>query len=498
MAYSKVGLRVVFRVMNSDSASDTVEAALRSPTELRAGRLLALKESQWYERKSSRIQPKALAQSLVAMANADGGTLVVGLHDGKVDGVENIGPRLNDLQQASRDFCQPRVHATSKIVDCIFELQRRQLLVFGIQPSEHLHQTTDGATYIRVGDEKRKLSATETVELQYDKSQGSFETARVPEATIDDIDVDRLSSYAARLDHPKPMRLLRDRTLSTPGQITVAGCLLFSFSPTAFLPSALVRITRWAGRTRETGRRQNVVSDQRIEGPIPATIEQSRKVILELQPKRRALEAGGTFGDVPTVPEEAWLEGLVNAVLHRSYSLEGDHIHVDLFDDRIEITSPGPFPHLVDLTDLLNARRYARNPRIVRVCSDLDLCQEQGEGIRRIHDEMRLAGLDAPLYHQTRMAVTLTLSAEPKNREIDARYRDDVATILSALRSTERLSTSEIADRIGRSNPAARNLLRKMRDASLIEWRGKSQRDPRAYWCLADSPSGNRHTGIRQ
>jgi DNA-binding MarR family transcriptional regulator len=100
---------------------------------------------------------------------------------------------------------------------------------------------------------------------------------------------------------------------------------------------------------------------------------------------------------------------------------------------------------------------------------------------------MRLAGLDAALYHQTRRAVTLTLSAEPKNREIDARYRDEVATILSALRTTERLSTSEIADRIGRSNPAARKLLRKMRDASLIERRGKSQRDPRAYWCLADS-----------
>jgi len=478
--------------VNSTTESHTVEAALRSATEQRARRLLDLKEDQWFEKKSSRTQAKALAQTLVAMANADGGVLIVGLHDDKVDGVENIGRRLNDLQQASRDFCQPKVPEHSKVIDCIFELERRQLLVFTIQPSEHLHQQTDGVTYLRVGDENRKLSATETVELQYDKSQGAFETAKAQHATVDDLDLDQLDAYAARLNHPKPMRLLRDRTLSTPDKITVAGCLLFTFNPTAFLPSALVRVTRWAGQTRETGRRQNIVSDQRIEGSIPTVIRESRRAISEQQPKRRALEAGGTFADVPTVPEEAWLEGLVNAVLHRSYSMEGDHIHVDLFEDRIEITSPGPFPHLVDLTDLLNTRRYARNPRIVRVCSDLDLCQEQGEGIRRIHDEMRLAGLDAPLYRQTRMAVTLTLSAEPANRQIDARYRDDVATVLAALRESDRLSTSEVAGVIRRSNPAARNLLSKMRAASLVEWRGNSQRDPRAYWCLPPQTTGRR------
>lgn len=375
---------------------------------------------------------------------------------------------------------------SNKIIDCIFELERRQLLVFTVQPSERLHQTTDGSTYLRVGDETRKLSATETVELQYDKSQGTFETTRVMAAALNDLDLDRLEAYSARMGHPQPMRLLRDRTLSTSDEITVAGSLLFSFNPTAFLPSALVRVTRWTGRTRETGRRQNTTSDERIEGPIPSVIQESQASIRRVQPTRRALGPGGLFTDLPTVPEEAWLEGLVNAVLHRSYSIEGDHVHIDIFDDRIEIASPGPFPHLVDLTNLLDTRRFARNPRIARVCADLDLCLEQGEGIRRIHDEMRQAGLDAPLYKQTRHAVTLTLSAEPANRQIDARYRDDVAAVLASLRDNERLSTSELTSVVGRSKPSVRNLLRKMQEASMIDWRGKSQRDPRAYWCLPD------------
>ena len=387
------------------------------------------------------------------MANADGGILIVGLHGTTVEGVDSIGRRLNDLQQASRDFCQPRVPETHKVVDCIHKLERRKLLVFTIQPSERIHQTTDGVAYLRVGDEKRKLSPSETVELQYDKSQGSFETTRVQGGDTSDLNMALLDNYANRVGHPEPMRLLRDRTLTTAEQLTVAGCLLFAENPAVFLPSALVRVTRWSGRGRETGSRQNVSSDERIEGPISLVISNARSAIQKVQPMRRALGHDGGFEDVPTVPEEAWLEGLVNAVVHRSYSVEGDHIHIDVFDDRIEITSPGPFPHLVDLTNLLETRRYARNPRIVRVCADLKVCQELGEGIRRIFDEMRQAGLDDPLYTQTRRSVTLTLSAEPTHRRIDARYRDDVGRVLAALRHHERMSTSELASVVGRSKP---------------------------------------------
>ncbi len=117
-----------------------------------------------------------------------------------------------------------------------------------------------------------------------------------------------------------------------------------------------------------------------------------RRQTAELAPSRRALGADGRFGDVALVPEDAWLEGLVNAVIHRSYSLGGDHIRVELFDDRIEIESPGRFPGIVALADPREAPRFARNPRIARVCSDLSFDQELGEGIRRIFEEMRLWG----------------------------------------------------------------------------------------------------------
>jgi ATP-dependent DNA helicase RecG len=71
------------------------------------------------------------------------------------------------------------------------------------------------------------------------------------------------------------------------------------------------------------------------------------------------------------MPRDVWLEGLVNAVLHRSYSMAGDHVRVETFPNRIEIENPGRFPGLADPAAPLSISRYARNSRIVRVCSDL-------------------------------------------------------------------------------------------------------------------------------
>ena len=143
-------------------------------------------------------------------------------------------------------------------------------------------------------------------------------------------------------------------------------------------------------------------------------------MIKEQLPVRQALGSDGRFGPVGLVPEDAWMEGLVNAVVHRSYSSSGDHIRVSVFDDRIEFESPGRFPGIVDLADPPTLTRFARNPRLARVCADLRFGQELGEGIRRMFEEMRLAGLADPEYHQTAGSVRLTLLASPLDRELDA------------------------------------------------------------------------------
>lgn len=462
-----------------------VDLALAAPPDELVRRLSRLPEDQWFERKSARIEPRKLAETLVAMANADGGRVIVGLHNGVA---EDVSSRLNDLLQTSKDHTEPAVWARWREVESETESGRAAtLLLLDIEPSDRMHYTRDGRCFLRVGDENRRLTTHEQRELEYDKGSAKFETSRVAGASTDDLDGALLANYSRRIGSTDPFGVLEDRTLSRPpDQLTASAVLLFAERPQRYFPNAFVRVSRFKGTVREAGRQLNLIEDVRCEGPIPRVITAARDAIRRLQPKRWALTDMGEFGEVATVPEDAWLEGLVNAVVHRSYSLEGDHIHVDIFDNRIEIFSPGRFPHIVELADPTSIRRYARNPRIVRVCFDLKLCQEMGEGIRRIFGEMRRAMLQDPLYRQDMSGVTLTLASAPMNAELDRRFPRGIREIVQALRSNKRMSTADLVDVVGLSRPAVRARLDALRDAGIVEWYGKSPKDPRAYWYLTD------------
>lgn len=467
------------------SSTRDVGRALHFPPSKRGSGLAEIAEDQWFERKSFRVTARALADELIGFANADGGTVVVGIHDGKVEGTESSAGRLNALMQAHIDFCQPPVPASTKLVTCQREDgEADQLLVIEIRPGETVYANVRDEVFLRIGDENRSLSYSQRQELLYDRGQGSYESRVIENALFDELDQELIDHYAEATGHPEPHRLLRARGLAVDKTLTVAGVLLFGANPQRFLPESFIRVLHYSGSERGSGARQQLIRDETVEGPIAQQLIKAREVIQEEQPRRRALTARGAFDDVPLVPEDAWLEGLVNAAVHRSYSLAGDHIRVDIFANRIEVTSPGRFPGLVNAANPLEAPRYARNPRIARVCADQNFGQELGEGIRRMFEEMRLAGLVDPLYEETPASVKLTLLAEPVDRRLEARLPRGARAIMAALREAGQLSTGEVAEAVGISRVTASKHLGILRDSGLIVWTGKSPNDPRASWSL--------------
>ena len=461
-----------------------VESALNSPPEDVGHELAALPEDQWLERKSNRIAPRELANTLIGFANADGGIVIVGLSDGLVEGTTGNLERRNAQFQANIDFCIPPVRAKDRLVPCIDQGgDSNELLVIEVEPGDLVHANQKDEVFLRVGDENRRLSFAQRRELLYDKGQASYEGGPSG-ASVDAVDEGLLQSYTNAVSAPAPRRLLRARGLADGNELTIAGCLLFAEYPQAQLPEAFIRVLRYRGRERGTGARQQLVEDIRLEGPIPTQLQKAREEVERLQPTRRALGGEGAFEDVALVPRDVWLEGIVNAAVHRSYSMIGDHIRVEIFDDRIEISSPGRFPGLVDLNHPLETMRFARNPRIARVCADLSLGQELGEGIRRMFDEMRQAGLNDPIYRQTSGSVELQLLAEPVDRRLDERLPEHARAIARMLRSEGRMSTGEVKEALGISRPLAQKELRTLADAGVVEWVGKSPKDPRAYWRL--------------
>ena len=137
------------------------------------------------------------------------------------------------------------------------------------------------------------------------------------------------------------------------------------------------------------------------------------------------LDTDGRFIVFPEYPEFAWVEGIVNAIVHRDYSIGGDHIRVFMFDDRLEIFSPGKLPNIVTL-DTIHSRRFSRNPRIARVLTELSWVKEMNEGVQRIYDLMKLNSCNPPIYSEPNgVAVLLVLENNIKGRNLQ-RYKHDI------------------------------------------------------------------------
>lgn len=464
-----------------------VESAISADVDERGPRLAGLTEDQWFDRMSSRSKATSLADKMIGFANAEGGVIVLGIHDGVVEGVDPDVDRLNEWRQAAFDFTVPPVRAGFREVSVKdADEALKSVVVVDVEPSEQVHANQKDEVYLRVGDENRKLRYREREELMFDKGQATFETRPLDDFDPEDLDDEVLASYADAVGHPDALRLLAARGLIRGETYTAAAVLLFASDPQIHFPEARIRILSYGASERGTGKRQQLREEVTLDGPIPRVLLAAQAEMRRLVPTRRALGQNGRFEEVPIIPEDAWLEGIVNAAVHRSYSLAGDHIRVEVFPDRIEIESPGRAPGLVRLSDPLNSNRFARNPRIARVCADLNFGQELGEGIRRMFDEMRLAGLTPPHYQETAGSVKLVLAALPAEPVLED-LRSEYAEIVRLLRMEGPKSSGEIASHMDISRPTLIRWMKELESLSLVRWKGTSSRDPTAVWVARKS-----------
>ena len=444
-------------------------------------------ENQWFDRKSGRLGARELGDVLVGFANAEGGTVVLGItNDRRIEGI-TASAKTNEWRQAARNFTDPPIRHTFRVIPCINEHGHAdELAMVEVESSEQVHTNTRGETYLRIGDSTHKLGPAEAQELRYDKGEATFD-GRPIGVFVGDLDDTLVDAYATSSGATATATAITARGLAVERgdglTATVAGLLLLGIEPQRHFPEACVRILRHEGTRQETGARANIVADRRIEGTLPYQIEEARAAIDEWLPQAIRLGESGRFSPTPIIPEAAWLEAVVNAVTHRSYSLGGDHIRVSLFRDRIEVESPGRLPGLVR-TENIRRTRFARNPRVARALSDLGYGRELGEGVNRMFEEMARVGLPEPLYEQGPASVRVTLRADPTGARMLDLLPTGSGRFVEYVIQRGRVTTSEAVDLLGRARPTALRYLRRLESAGLLERVGSTY-DPTAYWRLS-------------
>lgn len=374
-------------------------------------------EKQIMDRKSARLPAKDFAVPVVAMANADGGWLAIGIEDdGTITGIDDFEKNMNELECVPFDFCVPSVQVENKPMDVIDKNGKpNHILRMHVIPSSQVIANQADDVFLRVGDKNKKLNFEQRLQLVYAKGVQYFEDQPVCGASIADIDLDFVTEYCEKIGYNKGdaeyyLRHNNDFITNSNGEEKVSGAavLLFGKDPQRFFPRARVRFIRYDGKTAEVGDRMNVIKDKKFSDRI---LDQVRDAAAFVQTQIREytkLGPGAIFQTTPEYPEFCWTELIVNAVAHRDYSIKGTDIQIKMFDDHLVVESPGMLPGLVRVNNIREFH-FSRNPKIVEFLNEYDLVKEFGEGVDRIFRDMQDAGLPEPEYKQSEFMLYATL-----------------------------------------------------------------------------------------
>lgn len=392
-------------------------------------------EGQTFDCKSVKIEPKALAVPIVAMANADGGMLAIGISDKtrRIEGIDQHTAHVNELLKVPFSLCIPSVNIKPEYIPCIdSEGKPNHVLLLHIPASATLHANQADEVFMRVGDSSRKLGFEERMSLMYDKGERYFEDTAAYDATIEDIDFNYVQDLLNVIGYTKsPLEYLKENNnfityKDGKEQISTACILLFGKKPQLFFPRARVRFIRYMGTEEKVGREMNVIKDVTFEGRI---IDQIRKTIdyLESQVKEHTyLGEKGVFVTDREYSPFVLQEMTVNSICHRDYSIKGTEIQIKMFDDRLVFETPGKFPGIVR-SDNIRHTHFSRNPKIAEFLKAYKYVREFGEGVDRMCKELEAKGLHDPKYILTAFILKSTVYAyNVKELQTNNAIKEDV------------------------------------------------------------------------
>ncbi len=352
-----------------------------------------------------------LAETLVALANADGGTILVGVGpDGSVS--DAVGEGVEGLLLRAQSLCRPPVVAGWRALD----LPDGEAVAISVSRSGQLHRLTDGRIVVRSGPRNRVLSGAEARQMETARGGGSFEEQPVPGATLDDLDPAIIDEYAAKRAERAPRGerlegqdlLIEAGAIGLDGAPTVAGILLFGKRPQRFVEQSSLVFVRFSGTDpRGPGGLPGYGRREELTGPLARIIEGAWRILWE-EMRHEAVIPGLAREERPEYPPFAVREALVNAVCHRDYSVKGLRVEIRMFDDRLEVVSPGGLPGHITLDNIVE-EHYSRNPRTVRGLYYWGYIEELGLGVDRMIEEMLQDGHPAPEFSSKPHSFTVTL-----------------------------------------------------------------------------------------
>jgi len=388
-------------------------------------------------------------EEICALANADGGIIFVGVDDyGNIIGC-NAKKDKEKITSIILNIVPP-----PKVSFDTVRLNDKEILIVKVEKSSNLC-TIGGIAYIRVGTSKRPLSLAEIVALgaEYAITPVDTHPTDVPASEIsselwDEFlrkRAERGYTYSGK-DLKRKLGIVRDKNGKS--YLTLAGLLFFYNTPQEFLPHTYVRVNTPEGWIR-------------VDGAIWKIPEKIINIYLKYTPKKYEF-VGVERKDIYPIPIRALREAIVNALVHRNYTIYSE-VFVSILPHRVTIKNPGSFPPGTSPDD---PRPIPRNPTLYELMFEVGLVERQGSGIEMMKNLCRQSNVNLKIiskgmFTTVEFEYSITEILDPTEKKI-----------LEILEENE-LSSSEIAEIINLSKPTVLKKIQKLQSLGLVEVVGK-------------------------
>ncbi len=358
-------------------------------------------ESSGVEFKRDVVLARDLAKEIVAFANFEGGVVLLGVDD---DGAI-VGLTRDRLEEFVITACRDKIRPP---IVPFFEVIRdidvgHDVAVVRVARGYDVHAVWHDNRhyyYRRVGTQSREPSPEELERLFQQRGTLRAELRPVSGTTLQDLDQRRLKDYFARLrqqdmpgdgDEPGWITLLTNTEVMVEDCVGIGGLLLFGSNPNRYLPHAGIDAAAFPGLEKDYAVRERLA----IRGPMTPLLEGSGRLLenglveqsIEFVNRNTVpaarLEGGARRVAVPGYPVEVLREAMVNALIHRDYLLTNSDIEISLFEDRLEVTSPGRLPNGITPDRMRVGCRAARNQLLKDVMRDYGYLEHMGLGVPR-------------------------------------------------------------------------------------------------------------------
>lgn len=448
-------------------------------------------------------KPKSWCKSISAFANGRGGKLIFGIaDDNTIIGLENAEKDAETISEQIKVHLNPIPEFTLRFQ----KVEGKTLMIVEVYAGEQTpyYYSGDGmlTAFIRIGNQSVQAKPQQLSELVLKGSNATYDSLP-SKYQFDDMAFTKLKSvFYQQTGHSfaesdyESFGLIDEK-----GNLTNAGALLADESP---IKQSRLFCTRWNGLDKADGV-VDAIDDAEISGSIIILLQEGLAFVKRHSRKMWQKTADGRL-EMPDYPERAVLEGIVNAIIHRNYNEIGSEVHIDIFDDRLEIYSPGGMfdGTKVQDRDLMNVPSRRRNPVIADVFNRLKYMDRRGSGFKKIlsayktlpnyTEEKRpvfTSEYDCFFLTMWNMNYGVVEDVEVGNGDTQEKTKEKAKEktkenhnaiqnrILELIKENPQITIAKISESLAITNDSARYHVKKMKKNGVIEHCGSTKR---GYW----------------